>query len=332
MPCFLRQDDPDGLCVKSAVSYRRHVMPSKISVIIPTFNRAQLLSAAIDSVLRQSHSATEIIVVDDGSSDGTEKVVLGFSPPIPIRYLRDANLGPSAARNLGVSIAREDWIAFLDDDDVWCPEKLAVQSDYATRYPDVALFYSHLDHVDARGQSVPQRWVNDELCRLVFRGNPPPYPSTIFVRKDRFCEVSGFTSTLRYGEDWDLYLRIAARWPVHCIDQQLARYRLHSLQLHRNGFALEDSWPHFERAMRDLLGGDPDIQAALRRRAARMYAGIATHYLIAGNHETARKCCKIAFGYQPWSWKIFRRWGITYLPLVRDWYRHKKMKQSESPP
>lgn len=303
---------------------------SKISVIVPTSNRAQLLSEAIDSVLRQSHAATEIIVVDDGSSDGTEKVARGFSAAASIRYVRCDNCGPSAARNFGVSIAREAWVAFLDDDDVWFPEKLAVQSDYAKRYPDVALFYSHLDHVEAGGQSVPQRWRDDELCRLVFRGNPPPYPSTMFVRKDRFCEVNGFTSILRYGEDWDLYLRMATRWPVHCIDQQLAQHRLHGLQLHRNVVSLEQSWPHFERAMHDLLGNDPDIRAALRRRAARMYAGLATHYLIAGNRETARKCCKIAFGYRPWSWNIARRWGITYLPLVRDWYRRRKMKQKEA--
>jgi glycosyltransferase involved in cell wall biosynthesis len=304
-------------------------MVQHISVVIPTHNRVRLLAEAIDSVLGQSHPAAEIIVVDDGSSDETEAAIRRIRGAIPVRYLRSMNLGPSAARNLGVSLAREEWIAFLDDDDVWNPDKLAAQCAHVEQHPDGVFFYSGLDHVDMKGRSVPQGWHTDELCRLVFQGNPPPYPSTVLLRRDHFSELGGFNPSMRYGEDWDLYLRCSSRWPAYYLNRRLVRHRLHTQQLHRNNLAIEVQWPQFERAILSVFPGNPAVNTALRRKTVGMYGGLATHYLIERNYEMARKYCRLAFDLQAWSWKILKRWGVSYLPVVRDCYRLRKLQQRQ---
>ena len=117
----------------------------KISVVIPVYNGALFIQGALQSVLNHTAPPIEIIVVDDGSTDGTTDVVRLVNSAVPIRYHRQDNQGPSVARNLGVSLASGDWIAFLDADDIWHPEKLAIQADLIQAHPDVALFSSETD-------------------------------------------------------------------------------------------------------------------------------------------------------------------------------------------
>src|SRR5664280_1650862 len=125
-------------------------MPPKVSVVIPTYNRLAYLREALDSVLAQTRAADEILVVDDGSTDGTEAAISAL--PAPVRYLRQQNAGPAAARNHGLREAKGDWIAFLDSDDLWVPEKLEAQMDFLERNPAVELLFAHMINFGPDGE------------------------------------------------------------------------------------------------------------------------------------------------------------------------------------
>jgi len=136
----------------------------KVSVIIPVFNGERFIGEAIQSVMDQTYPPLEIIVVDDGSSDKTADIVRYLSGARPILYRRQSNQGAAAARNAGVSLAQGEWIAFLDADDVWYPEKLAIQVEHFKTYPDVPFFYSDMDIIDDEGKDSGEKEPKRILC------------------------------------------------------------------------------------------------------------------------------------------------------------------------
>jgi len=203
-------------------------MPSPtVSVVIPSYNRARFLPAAVHSARSQTRPCLEIIVVDDGSSDNTEQVVTALGGEV--RYVRQANAGPAAARNRGIQEARGDLVAFLDTDDRWLPEKLSRQVAIIEREPSVVLVSADMAVEDDTGA----RWTDSNFAQrglaalfASLDGRPIPdapqlllrinfiNTSTVLVRRDVLLELGGFDPRLRYGEDLELWLRIAAH---HCI-------------------------------------------------------------------------------------------------------------------
>jgi glycosyltransferase involved in cell wall biosynthesis len=185
-----------------------------VSVVIPTYNRGHLLPRAIQSVLAQTFSDFELIVVDDGSTDHTIEVVRGFADP-RIRWLGDTmNRGPSAARNKGVREARCGLVAFLDSDDEWLPRKLDLQVARLDADPDprTAVAYCRVCTYD----DLTQRPVHEfgepregALFHDLLTGWHPVTTSLFLVRRAALLEVDGFDETLLCGEDYDLWLRLA---------------------------------------------------------------------------------------------------------------------------
>lgn len=201
-----------------------------VSVVIPAYNRARFLGTAVASVRAQSHACTEIVIVDDGSTDDTAQVVAALGDGI--RYITQANAGPAAARNRGILEARSDLVAFLDTDDRWLPDKIALQVEVLRREPTVALVSADMAIEDEAGTT--QVASNFELrgLHLFFAGlDGLPVPdaprrllevnfvntSTVLARRDVLLAVKGFDPRLRYGEDLELWLRIAARHGVACL-------------------------------------------------------------------------------------------------------------------
>lgn len=235
-------------------------MPS-ISVVIPTYNRAAWLPATVESVLQQTRPADEILVVDDGSRDDTEAVCRAF--PAPVRYVRQANAGVSAARNRGVREARGEWIAFLDSDDLWEPAKLEVQEAAHAAAPEAGWSITECVLVDGEGRpveggdglasAVPVFRENGRTSRewfaralrevavesaggrhtafagdaygLLFHGNVV-LPSAAMVRRDLFLESGGFDEELRVAEDTELFHRLAAASPMAVVMSPLLRWRV----------------------------------------------------------------------------------------------------------
>lgn len=202
-----------------------------ISVIIPTYNRCDLLQRALQSVIAQTASAFEIIVVDDGSDDATATLVKQHKH---IRYYYQPNGGVSAARNLGIKQAKGDWLAFLDADDTWHPQKLQLQRAALVAAPDYRI--SHTDEVWIRnGVTVnpPKKYAKQggwmfEHCLPVCALSP----STVMIHREVFTAVGLFDTTLPACEDYDLWLRICAVYPVLLLEQKLTtKYGGHANQL-----------------------------------------------------------------------------------------------------
>jgi glycosyltransferase involved in cell wall biosynthesis len=212
----------------------------RVSVIIPTYNRVPYLGDAIRSVLAQSAEGVEIIVVDDGSTDGTEELVRAFHAGVI--FLRVPHRGqPAATRNRGLEAARGDFIALLDSDDLFLPGKLTAQCAALAAHPDVAFVYSNgyffRDDPDAPisrvldGLPTPS---GDGFADLL-RGNFL-VPAVTLVRRSCLDAVGAFDEalTLRGVEDYDLWLRLAARFPILYVPGDVAAIRRHADNLSRN--------------------------------------------------------------------------------------------------
>jgi len=193
-----------------------------VSVIIPTFNRAEKVVRAISSVLSQSFTDFQLIVVDDGSTDGTKNVLSSFTNKIRCLY-HNSNLGVSAARNTGIRESDAALIAFLDSDDRWLSEKLAVQMDFFREHPEVLVCQT--DEIWIRkGRRVnpgkkhvkPSGDIFEPSLKLCLVS-----PSAVMLKRTLLEEVGLFDEDLPACEDYDLWLRIACRYPVHLIREQL---------------------------------------------------------------------------------------------------------------
>jgi glycosyltransferase involved in cell wall biosynthesis len=192
-----------------------------VSVIIPTFNRGWIIKEAIDSVLTQDHTEFELIVVDDGSIDNTDDVLDIYRNEIKV--LSQKNKGVSAARNRGISEASGKFIAFLDSDDLWLPQKLSTQIEFFNQTPDALICQTEEVWI-RKGRRVNPRKRHKKPSGMIF--NPSlelclVSPSAVMMKRSLFDRVGIFDETLPACEDYDLWLRISSRFPVHLIDTPL---------------------------------------------------------------------------------------------------------------
>ncbi len=195
---------------------------SKVSVVIPTYNRAAFLEEAIESVLSQDYEDYELIVVDDGSTDGTGDMVGRFAGRMT--FIRQDNRGVSCARNSGIEISTGEYIALLDSDDMWLPDKLSSQIDFFTRNPDALI--CHTEEIWVRnGVRVNPMKKHKKYSGMIFEKVLPlciVSPSSVMIRRDLFFHTIGFfDESLPACEDYDLWLRIAARFPIHLLETPL---------------------------------------------------------------------------------------------------------------
>ena len=194
-----------------------------VTAIIPTYNCAHLLGRAIESVLAQTRTVNEVIVVDDGSKDGTRDVVAGFGKRV--RYIFQENRGVAATRNLGVAKAESEWVAFLDQDDEWISSKIERQCEALQSHADSVLCYSSYWLVDFNGTVMVKRCTPVESLWPNIRLRNPFLPSVVMVRKSAFQQLGGFSERLRGAscEDWELFIRMAAQFKLVSLDEPLMR-------------------------------------------------------------------------------------------------------------
>lgn len=197
-----------------------------ISVIIPVYNGARFLPATIQSVCAQTHPPAEIIVIDDCSGDDSPAIIQRAieSTVTPIRYVRQENQGPGAARNHGVTLATEDLLAFIDQDDLWQPEKLARQISVMTRPSSPGYVITQVEYFLESG-NVPPSWLKPEV---LLSPQPGYIPSCLLVQRSLWTAVGAFDPALLAGSDMDWFVRAQeAVGPPAIVPEVLVRHRVH---------------------------------------------------------------------------------------------------------
>lgn len=291
-----------------------------ISIIIPTFNREAYLREAVQSVLVQTYDRWELLVVDDGSTDGT-RAYLDTLTDQRIRFVSRRHCGNAAkVRNVAIGTVFGSHIAFLDSDDLWEPEKLAFQIADLNAHPACRWGYTGFVYVDQRGQEIelPSQpathgWIFEEVLR---RRVPIPATSAV-VQRQLFETVGGFDESLRVGEDLDLWIKLAEASPATVVPKPLVKMRRHPGN-HRVGtlelLACRDRI--YERALG--RAASTHVRWLCRRERVRMSLNIVGAARRAGHYAEARRALWIAFAYAGWhpSWYIavLKTWLVPWTP------------------
>ena len=251
-----------------------------ISVVIPTYNRSKLLPRAIQSVLAQSYSHLEVIVVDDASSDDTQTVVAALGDK-RIRYLRHATKkGGSAARNTGIEAAKGEFLAFLDDDDEWLSEKLTrqLQAAQQTDSNQPAVIYTGAQYVapDGRIMRITQAEKQGGILSELLYGNYVGSTSKVFVSRRAVLESGGFDASLQSCQDWDLWIRLALAYPYIAIADPLVKRHV------QHGERIDSNLPaQIQGRLRLLEKIRPHLASISWRQRRRI---LANHYLMLAGH------------------------------------------------
>jgi glycosyltransferase involved in cell wall biosynthesis len=276
-------------------------------------------------VLAQTFLDFEVIVVDDGSSDETPEVVAGYGSRV--RYLRKENGGAASARNVGIRAARGSYIAFVDADDLWLPEKLQLQMDLFSRHPDLAWVYSDVIVFDEesgqevfKASDVIKLYAGDILRPLLlsnFIASPTPV-----IRRDVFGTVGYFDESpdLQGSEDWNLWLRIAAKYQVRFVERPLAKYRRRATS--KTGtMPLQDAFRSRWTIIENAVARDPERLSDLREQAlAEACLGMVGPMVRRGDRRGARRMLGRATRLVPCNFSILLHWLQALLPTaIVDW-------------
>ncbi len=206
----------------------------RVSAIITAYNSEGFIADAILSVLKQSLPVDEIVVVDDGSSDGTADVVAKFFDK-GVKYFYQENQGPGAARNLGIRETSGAFLAFLDADDTWLENKNEIQMNYLALHPQISMVSGLRWRSD--GSEAPYRIMGrvpksgEELKRDILIHNLVGNPSMVLVRREVLENVGVFDADIRWGQDWELWIRIVSRYEVEILPEPVIVYLIHPKNL-----------------------------------------------------------------------------------------------------
>ena len=286
---------------------------------MPAYNGSAMIGEALRSIEDQTYRDLEVVVVDDGSTDDTARICRDRPG---LRLISQENRGTAAARNRGIREARGGLIAFLDQDDLWAPDRLAVQVPILQAEADVGLVFSNYDAFgdlsDHRGvrfddAKVMERISGGRAFASLFRKNLI-HPATVLVRKSCLDEVGPFDESI-YFEDYDLWLRLARRFPIRYVPAPLARVRHHEGNKRSDVVALQRSALLIvERAAREC----PELAEQLGRRAvnkkvAKMHYYYGRALLEAGRRREARKSFYRAVSLYPTKGRFWYKLFSTFL-------------------
>jgi glycosyltransferase involved in cell wall biosynthesis len=310
-----------------------------VSVVIPVYNGAPWIRHALRSVFAQTYRDFEVIVVDDGSTDDLSEALRPWADKITLA--RQPNAGPAKARNAGIALATGRLIAFLDADDEWLPDKLALQVAYFERYPDTGLL-----HTDMLGRDTPPdvQGVDSEPPHLsfcpIFHTDLLIRTLTVMIPKAVLLEVGGFDERRElHVEDWDLWLRIAARRPIGYLARPLA--------LHRQGGHMSTKIDRTFTGQALVIEKNRALcQAAcathrsapdrcLRARQHLLHQSWGIERFRRGNRGEAREAFARALTLQPWRPATYALYAACYLPdrwrdRVRTWRRRLGLAAPEA--
>jgi hypothetical protein len=278
-------------------------MPT-VSVIIHTFNNEEFIAETVESVLRQTYNDYEIIVVDDGSEDGTRDALLPYMQKI--RYHYKENGGIASAKNAGISLSNAEFIAFLDHDDLWVPDKLKIQMEHFNSNPQVGLVYakytSFRDGKELRTK--PEKgysgWIFKELLSKSFIQT-----STVAVKKECLNAVGPYDESFTLGDEYDMFLRVAKRFQCGFVDKELTKYRVHDRNASKDDLLFDkENLRVFKKVYNGYTDLDEKEKKILRKRIAMYSIKVARGLYNRGQLKESKKYQKEAREYLPFYKRI----------------------------
>lgn len=293
------------------------VVPGLVSVVTATYNMGRYITETIDAVLGQDYPHVESIVVDDGSTDDTMRVLEKYADDPRVRILEQRNAGQTVAKNHGVREARGEFIAFCDADDVWEPHKLSRQVPRFTESDHVGVVFSDISCIDGDGLPVPvEPMVRSEgkVTAALLVDNFVPFPTAI-ARAYVLRDFGGFDERLTMSIDYDLWLRISTRFEFAWVREPLARYRIWPGQMsHKTGERLDNFFQLLER----FLANNPGIvsNSEIDRAYAHVHVTRGYWHAREGRRAEAWADYREALRRDPLALRMWKR--IVSLPLNRD--------------
>lgn len=295
-----------------------------VSIVIPTYGRPARVIKAIESVLAQTYSAIEVIVVDDASPEPVAPMLQNLFGDRIICLRHDRNLGGAAARNSGIRLAKGDWIAFLDDDDRWRPEKLERQmgSLQAMGFnPAVSYCWSVVMGEEQELKVVRRFYRDGDIDKLV-GGNIIGPTSVVLVHRTCLASVGLFDEELQSCQDWDMWLRCALVFPVVGVSEVLVEQHAHGEQISTNLEKKIDGRQKFLSKHAELLRRYPEVYRNYLQRLGALC-------LFSDRDTEAGKYLVMAVRACPWSWKAWKFIGLFFLRTI-PFCRKKLVKGSTS--
>lgn len=308
-----------------------------VSVIMPAYNARPYIGEAINSVLSQDYPYIELIVVDDGSTDGTAAYAEEFGDQV--RVFRQANAGVAAARNKGLAEAKGGLIAFLDADDLWCPGKLSAQVAYLEKNPEIGGVYgkfirwegladgtfppplmeqkdsSNVSIIAAHSGSIYRELLFDNIVHII----------TAVIRRSAIEDIGGFDEGLRTGEDYDLWLRMSLTYRMDKLDRTLAYYRVHPQSTTAVPRAENNEYKVLmrilERAGPAGAGGAWKADKELRERLFRLCFSHGYFHYWRGSPAVAKNAFYQAIMHSPLRPRAFIYWVLAGLKQFRKGYK-----------
>jgi glycosyltransferase involved in cell wall biosynthesis len=282
-----------------------------VSIVLPTYNRLKYLRPAIDSVLEQTFGDWELIVADDGSEEETATYLAALADPPRITVLRLPHTGsPGAVRNAAWQAARGEYIAFLDSDDVWLPEKLALQVASLQSHPERGWSNTSFAVIDDSGTLLTgarARWwpaMDGGVLESLIKMKTSIALPSVMVRRQLLAQVGGFDVALRMCEDYDLWLRLAPLSEIHGVRETLLHVRNHRERFHKDPIVFEDLGRAFTKALG--VSANRGVHSILRRARAKAAASLARSQAISGDRWAALRTLARSFQYS----SRYREWWM----------------------
>ncbi|HUT57260.1 MAG TPA: glycosyltransferase family A protein [Phycisphaerae bacterium] len=268
------------------------------STVMPVYNHAEYVAMSVRSVIEQTCSDWELIIVDDGSTDGSGRVIDELADDdARIRAIHQDNAGPAAARNAGIRLARGRWLTFLDSDDLWRPDALAGFARYTDERPSARFIYGYRHRLNEDGTTTaqPGEYQDRPTGTAELFGRMHLAVMCVCCRRDLVLEAGLYDETLRACEDYDLFLRMSLLSPLEPLGRPVGLRRRHGKNVSRPTGRLRMLEADVLRRFVDRDGGAKVLDGrAVRRRLGRLYCSAARHYLRARRYRQAVRAARLA--------------------------------------
>jgi glycosyltransferase involved in cell wall biosynthesis len=308
---------------------------ARVSILLTCYNHLRYLPEALASITSQTFTDYEIIAIDDGSTDGTRDWLSEQAVPMT-RIFNEQNLGTYGSLNVALAAATGEFVAVLNDDDVWRPEKLARQIEVMDAHPHVGIVHTDGDFIDGDGNVIPgsplgfafpRFETGDILAGLLYENKI--IASAALVRRQILVDLGGFNESYFGSGDWEMWLRVCEGWAAGFVAEPLTRYRVHGANASHK---LERIWRDDQKLREWIVSREPVYRqrkelwqdafrdvAVLDRGMAHNWAALGTVRTLNGDPKGGREAYAQSIRRLPFRAKSYLRWLATFLP--KPWFR-----------